>query len=720
MFRILPNKFRNICFLLFLLCFIFSSNTLSWAECSETGNYLICEDWDTGTPPDPWPTQDGATWHGWIPADYGGGDDGDVTGIRSHSGQRSLVLLKGDGEKSTVDLGHAIPGNPPVVYVRFYVYLPSEEIWNIGSFAHLVFLNSASSAECCLDFRGRSFGFCKPTDRNPSNCCPYNEGYSDPNRPCHGENAKGYEWTGHVMLAPHTYGPEDWAVETEGVPFFWEEHTDEWVLVEWKVDFANDKTSLWINEIPYIVNYDMDFSWTSGTSVVFSGFTQNTSGNIHYHIDDIVVSTSYIGPKDGGPPNEDSTSPNTSNLSPAKNASNVPPDTNISVHVQDNGDGVDQSSIAMKVNGEIVSPSISGVPSDYTLVYDPPEDFEPGQTVSVTIDAQDLHYPANEMQGSYSFTIAGQSGGSNTKTFGNTISSDFPNTIQDTSILLNTDNMASSQNLFTYTWPSDKPANAIIMKCDLSAIPASAQIESANLYLYMNQMEDGGGDAQYDMSVHKIINYNPDINQCTGHTYDGTNGWTPNNTCNNGVPLAQADITAAEDVQSVDKTYGYKIWGVTSMVQEWVANPDSNFGLVVNSDTSASADSNRIFASSETSDPSQRPKLVVTYIAGSEVNVPPTIGSFTTTPSSLNNPGETTTFNVSATDPDGDSLTYTVNFGDGTANGSGSQVEHTYETKGTYTAEVTVNDGNGNTVGEFLQITVDDVPPTKPTSVIIK
>ena len=86
-------------------------------------------------------------------------------------------------------------------------------------------------------------------------------------------------------------------------------------------------------------------------------------------------------------------------------------------------------------------------------------------------------------------------------------------------------------------------------------------------------------------------------------------------------------------------------------------------------------------------------------------------------PSSLNNPGETITFNVSATDPDGDSLTYTISFGDGTANGSGSQVVHTYAEQGTYTATATVNDGNGNIVGESLQVTVDDIPPAEPKNV---
>jgi len=40
---------------------------------------------------------------------------------------------------------------------------------------------------------------------------------------------------------------------------------------------------------------------------------------------------------------------------------------------------------------------------------------------------------------------------------------------------------------------------------------------------------------------------------------------------------------------------------------------------------------------------------------------------FSATPFTLNNPGVTTTFNVSAIDPDGDSLTYIIRFGDGTA-----------------------------------------------------
>ena len=288
------------------------------------------------------------------------------------------------------------------------------------------------------------------------------------------------------------------------------------------------------------------------------------------------------------------------------------------------------------------------------------------------------------------------------------------------------------------------------------------------------------------------------------------------------MPLAQSDIARAEGVMSIDKTYGYKTWTVTNTVRDWVANPSTNYGLLLNSDSVASSDSNRFFASSEASDPSQRPKLVVTYTVGDDTTPPgdvigfdgvsgheqitlswtnpmdsdfagvmirfrndtypqktsdgspipngndgkiagslgqsmsyvhtnldstksyhysafsydtsnnysqtahafaqplssePVIESFNATPSSLNNPGETTTFNCSATDPNGDTLTYTINFGDGTASGSGTQVSHTYAAQGTYTATVTVNDGNGNSVGQSLQVTVNDLPPASPKNV---
>jgi hypothetical protein len=434
-----------------------------------------------------------------------------------------------------------------------------------------------------------------------------------------------------------------------------------------------------------------------------------------------------------------------------------------------------------------------------------------------------------------------EEGDSNTIVFGDASGADYPGTIQDTFININDENSVNSESLNTYTWPTDQVANAIILKADLAAIPDGAYVQSATLHLNMNSMGGNGGDDLYDISAHKIINYNPNLSQCTGYTYDSINAWTPNSSCYDDIPLAQSDIAAEEDVKSIDKTYSYKTWDVTNMVRDWIANPNMNFGLLLNSDISASSDSNRFFASSEASDPNQRPKLVVTYTTDTDptpprditnaiivgfdgnalglgwtnpasrdkngelipenqdfqgvmirynigydapypanytegtlfkdeygnldefdscegtvngrgkiyrfsffthddkghysttvhllvdtmsppppVNVSPTIDGFTGMPASLNNPGETVTLNAFATDQDGDSLTYTINFGDGTAGQSGSEAIHTYASAGTYTADVTVDDGHGNTVGKALQITVNDVPPAKPTSVIIK
>lgn len=81
--------------------------------------------------------------------------------------------------------------------------------------------------------------------------------------------------------------------------------------------------------------------------------------------------------------------PFTSDHYPPKYAQNVPINTNIIVHVKDNISGVNQQSIMMKVNGTQVSPIITGTSADYTVTYDPPSDFSPDETVTVSIDADD-------------------------------------------------------------------------------------------------------------------------------------------------------------------------------------------------------------------------------------------------------------------------------------------------------------------------------------------
>lgn len=70
----------------------------------------------------------------------------------------------------------------------------------------------------------------------------------------------------------------------------------------------------------------------------------------------------------------------------------------------------------------------------------------------------------------------------------------------------------------------------------------------------------------------------------------------------------------------------------------------------------------------------------------------------TSTPVNPINIGQTATFNASATDPDGDALTYTWDFGDG-ATDTGASATHTYTTPGNYTVTVTVSDGVASVPG---------------------
>jgi hypothetical protein len=106
----------------------------------------------------------------------------------------------------------------------------------------------------------------------------------------------------------------------------------------------------------------------------------------------------------GGGGGGDSSPPYTSGHYPAKGTTGFYKDSNIVLHLQDSGDGVDQSSIVVTVNGQTVSPNITGTQSDYTLTYDPPNPLA-GEVV-VRINAQDLHNPPNVMsQDTYTFTV---------------------------------------------------------------------------------------------------------------------------------------------------------------------------------------------------------------------------------------------------------------------------------------------------------------------------
>ncbi|MHC4397002.1 MAG: DNRLRE domain-containing protein [Planctomycetota bacterium] len=209
----------------------------------------------------------------------------------------------------------------------------------------------------------------------------------------------------------------------------------------------------------------------------------------------------------------------------------------------------------------------------------------------------------------WSFTTV-TAGGPVTEEFGDAANTDHPGTIEDTytNVGAPTTNYSTSIQLNVYTWPADTVANTTIIKWDISAIPTDATVTEATLYLYQYEAV---GDASYDVPVHKIINVNPVISALTWNTYDGANSWTA------GADGGQGDTAAAEDTPSLNNTINeYKTWTVTNMVQDWVSTPSSNYGMLLNSDSVASVDSHRYFVSTDDSDASTRPKLIVTYTSG--------------------------------------------------------------------------------------------------------
>jgi PKD repeat protein len=286
--------------------------------------------------------------------------------------------------------------------------------------------------------------------------------------------------------------------------------------------------------------------------------------------------------------------------------------------------------------------------------------------------------------------------------FGDGQDADLPGTVEDTYINLNDQNYSDNETLRLYTWPADKAANAIIMKWDLSAIPGDAEIREAMVQLYMSDMEADGGDDPYDVSVHRIVNHDPVISVCSGSTYDGVNGWTHHGDDN--ITLAQSDIASEESIVSVDKTYDYKAWDVPDMVQHWVTTPTENYGLLLNADTTASADSNRCFVSSENGDSTMRPKLIVTFVTSELINLPP-MAKLSAEPMSGQAPLLVSFDGGASQDPDSTITGYHWDFGD-SIGGEGAQISHTYQDAGTYPVTLTVTDGHGATDSASMEISV--------------
>lgn len=169
-------------------------------------------------------------------------------------------------------------------------------------------------------------------------------------------------------------------------------------------------------------------------------------------------------------------------------------------------------------------------------------------------------------------------------------------------------NYAAEPLIRTYTWPANNVANRGFIRWDLSGLPDNVTVANATLWLYYVDEEAGGRDNSYTVSVAKVTGVLPDLKRATWNRYDGVSPWP------GGPNGGAAAMAPAESSATIGKMHRWVSWDVTGMVQDWVAGPETNFGMVVDADTSAGADSNRSFASREHPDLLLRPRLLVTYI----------------------------------------------------------------------------------------------------------
>lgn len=149
--------------------------------------------------------------------------------------------------------------------------------------------------------------------------------------------------------------------------------------------------------------------------------------------------------------------------------------------------------------------------------------------------------------------------------------------------------------------PTDN--KAIVLEFDVSSIPSSATVNSADLALYL--VGQRNGSTPKILNVHKIT---AAWTEGVGIGIDGQNipgvDWL-------GMPTYDAPSMDDQMIGTVVDTW--YTFNVGSAVQSWVSSPPSNYGVILIEDSPIGINGSKVFASSEHANLSFRPKLTVSY-----------------------------------------------------------------------------------------------------------
>jgi hypothetical protein len=260
----------------------------------------------------------------------------------------------------------------------------------------------------------------------------------------------------------------------------------------------------------------------------------------------------------------------------------------------------------------------------YTVALRASAEIEGGETQTYLALSEDNSATRAELRITYTYEVPVEEGTGAETTFisgtrfGENATSQVKNVTTDKYITSFDPTLAFSSHFegFVRTYPAETCAAVLQLKFDLSSIPTNATVSQAVLYLYLHQ---GGGDEAINLTAHKTI----------------TTGWDTDSTWTNYDWSSYIDT--AETTRNFNTEAGWRSWTVTAMVEDWVATPASNLGLIIASDqgaTHAAADTYRGFLFSEYTDTSLRPFLVVSYTTPSPGNKTMTFtgGTLTLTP----------------------------------------------------------------------------------------
>ncbi len=152
---------------------------------------------------------------------------------------------------------------------------------------------------------------------------------------------------------------------------------------------------------------------------------------------------------------------------------------------------------------------------------------------------------------------------------------------------------------------SNSQSNAqsrLVLRFDLSGIPAGATIQSAVMELYYASTRVSTAEA---LRLHRITRSWTELG-ATWRTYDGVNNWATQGGDFDPAVVASANLDGTVNV--------WKQWIITSLVQSWASGTFTNYGVLLESPP-ASGNKERRFNSSENAATALRPKLTITYVS---------------------------------------------------------------------------------------------------------